>query len=361
MIKFMKYFCLMVLCNLLMISFVYGEGKNDGIVIGNHVNVRQEPKMTSAVLSTLRLGEYVHILKNSGEWYGIALGDGKLGWVHNQLVIVVDKEKDFIKKGIVTANALNIRQQPDIASSSIGKLFAGTEVTIIDQKSDWYGIDIDRGKGWVHSDYIKIKPNYKIAKITGNHVNVRKAPSYTGEIVGTLNLDNYVQVKDFKDDWFNIILKENREGWVYKDYLTIVLKDVSASRGKDRSSLGMKVATIANAQLGKKYVYGASGPNTFDCSGFTSYVYRKIGIKLPRTSRGQATVGQKVSKSDLRIGDLVFFDTNGSNNGKISHVGIYIGNGKFIHASSGRKRILITDLNNDSYYKRAYVKARRLF
>ncbi|QZY56583.1 C40 family peptidase [Crassaminicella profunda] len=360
MIKFMKYFCLMLLCNLLMFSLAYGQEPIDGVVIGNNVNVRQEPKIESAVLNTLKLGEYVHILNSSGEWYGIALNDENIGWVHNKLVVTVNKEKDLIKKGIVTANTLNIREQPDLTMGTIGKLYKGTQVTIIDKKAEWYAINVDNRQGWVHSDYIKIKPNYKTAKITGNNVNVRKDPSDTGEIIDSLSVDNYVQVKDFKDDWYCIILKENQEGWVYKDYLTIVLEDTQASRGMSRSALGIKAVTIAKEQLGKRYVYGAMGPNTFDCSGFTSYVYKKIGIKLPRASREQSRAGQKVSKSNLRIGDLVFFDTNGGNNGNVSHVGIYIGNGQFIHAATGRRRITITDLNS-SYYRGRFVTARRFF
>lgn len=359
--KFMKYFCLVLLCNLLMISFSYGEEKIEGVVVGNNVNVRQEPKMESAVLNTLKLGEYVHVVKNSGEWYGITLNDGNIGWVHNKLVITVDKEKDLIKKGVVTADVLNIRDKPDVTANNIGKIGKGIEVTIIDKKSAWYSIYIDNKEGWVHSDYISIKNNYKTGKITGSKVNVRKDPLQTGEIIDSLNLDSYVQVKGFKEDWYNIVAKEDQEGWVYKDYVTIIVEDTEmTSRGTSRSSLGVKAIAIAKSQLGKRYVYGAAGPNAFDCSGFTSYVYKKIGIKLPRTSRGQATVGQKVSRSNLKIGDLVFFDTNGGNNGRISHVGIYMGDGNFIHASTGKRKIRITSLNS-SYYKGRYVTARRFF
>jgi uncharacterized protein YgiM (DUF1202 family) len=344
-----------------MISFSYGEEKIEGLVVGNNVNVRQEPKMEAAVLSTLKLGEYVSIVKSSGEWYGITLNDENIGWVHNKLVITVDEEKDLIKKGIVTANVLNIRDKPDITGSNIGKVTKGTEITIIDKNSTWYGIDVDNKKGWIHSDYISIKNNYKTGKITGSKVNVRKDPSQEGEIIDSLNLDSYVQVKGFKEDWYHIIVKENQEGWIYKDYITIIIEDTAmTSRGSSRSSLGVKAIAIAKSQLGKKYVYGASGPNAFDCSGFTSYVYKKMGIELPRTSRGQATVGQKVARNNLEIGDLVFFDTNGGNNGRISHVGIYMGDGNFIHASTGSRKIRITSLNS-SYYKGRFVTARRFF
>lgn len=118
-----------------------------------------------------------------------------------------------------------------------------------------------------------------------------------------------------------------------------------------------KVISVAKANLNKKYKAGGTGPNEFDCSGFTKYVYKKaINLDLPRTSRDQATVGTTVSKSNIRKGDLLFFKTNGQN---ISHVAIYMGNGKMIHARNERHNITIDNIN-DSYWKRTYVHAKRV-
>jgi len=105
----------------------------------------------------------------------------------------------------------------------------------------------------------------------------------------------------------------------------------------------------AYRHLGKSYRYGASGPNNFDCSGFVYAVHKNLGISIPRTSRHQSEIkGSKISKNNLIIGDLVFFDT--SLNGHINHSGIYLGNGKFIHASSGKAfSVTISDIN--AWYK----------
>jgi cell wall-associated NlpC family hydrolase len=113
-----------------------------------------------------------------------------------------------------------------------------------------------------------------------------------------------------------------------------------------------KVLKVAMKQLGKHYVWGAVGPRTFDCSGFTSYVYRKLGIAIPRTSRNQANFGRLVHRNQLQPGDLVFFDTSRQRRGYVNHVGIYIGGNKFIHASSAKHKVIITSLNKAFYHQR---------
>ncbi|MBO3446444.1 C40 family peptidase, partial [Clostridium sp. CCUG 7971] len=120
-----------------------------------------------------------------------------------------------------------------------------------------------------------------------------------------------------------------------------------------------KVIEFAKTLLGKPYVWGAEGPSSFDCSGFTQYVFKKsVGVSIPRVSRDQAKFGQYINKSDIKKGDLISFDTDGSNNGQVSHIGIYMGNGQFIHASSSKKKVIISDMN--AYYNNAYVNARRV-
>lgn len=108
--------------------------------------------------------------------------------------------------------------------------------------------------------------------------------------------------------------------------------------------------------LGARYRYGGSSSRGFDCSGFTAYIYRQHGIHLPHNSAAQYRVGKPVSRSELKPGDLVFFRTRGN---RISHVGIYIGNGKFVHASSARGRVRVDTLNS-GYYHQRYVGARRI-
>jgi len=126
------------------------------------------------------------------------------------------------------------------------------------------------------------------------------------------------------------------------------------------SSLERKIEVYAKNLLGKQYVWGATGPNKFDCSGFTQKVYRTAGINLPRVSREQAKVGTYVTYENLQRGDMVFFDTNHRKIGRVNHVGIYLGDSKFIHASSGNKKVVITNFNERRYYKNRFLWGRRI-
>ncbi len=124
-------------------------------------------------------------------------------------------------------------------------------------------------------------------------------------------------------------------------------------RGSSGRSRSTRTIRVAKRYLGRRYVWGAVGPRSFDCSGFTQYVMRKSkGVRIPRVSRKQAYYGKYVSRSHLRAGDLIFFDTSRRRRGYVNHVGIYIGNHKFIHASSARHRVVITSLNRPFYSAR---------
>ncbi len=148
------------------------------------------------------------------------------------------------------------------------------------------------------------------------------------------------------------VTKKNktRKGRRY-DSAMAMLNNTKGSSRTSRSN--ERVIRIAKRYLGRRYVWGAEGPNVFDCSGFTQYVMRKSkGVNLPRVSRKQAYYGKYVSRSHLKPGDLVFFDTSRRRRGYVNHVGIYIGNNKFIHASSGKHRVVITSLDRPFYRSR---------
>jgi len=115
----------------------------------------------------------------------------------------------------------------------------------------------------------------------------------------------------------------------------------------------------AKKYLGGKYVWGGTNPKGFDCSGYVQYIYKKEGIAIPRTAYEQSKVGKEVSRYDLKKGDLLFFLTDKKRGIPITHVGMYIGDGKFIHAASKRLGIIITSLEK-SRYRSLFVKATRI-
>lgn len=110
---------------------------------------------------------------------------------------------------------------------------------------------------------------------------------------------------------------------------------------------------------GKPYVWAEEGPNNFDCSGFTYYMYGSMGIEIPRVARDQAKKGKEIKASELVYGDLIFFDTDRKHKGKITHVGMYLGNGWFTHASTSKYEIVYSNLNTSTYYKKRLRICRR--
>ncbi len=138
---------------------------------------------------------------------------------------------------------------------------------------------------------------------------------------------------------------------------SLLNRESTAYRGSSESK-GQSVADYAKRFLGTRYRWGGTTTKGFDCSGFTKYVYKKFGISISRVSRSQAKSGTYIKKANLRIGDLVFFDTNGGKN-RINHVGIYIGGGKFIHSSSSHKGVVISKINS-GFYSKTYMTARRV-
>jgi cell wall-associated NlpC family hydrolase len=121
-----------------------------------------------------------------------------------------------------------------------------------------------------------------------------------------------------------------------------------------------EILETAKQYLGVKYIWAANGPFAFDCSGYTKYVFRENGITIPRYSGHQANVGTKVTFNELEKGDLVFFDTAKGFHGKVNHVGIYIGENRFIHASSARKQVMITSFSQKKFYKNRFLHGRRV-
>jgi len=156
------------------------------------------------------------------------------------------------------------------------------------------------------------------------------------------------------------MIKKIVSSFDYKKYQQSRYLPLSSIIQDNNPRLTQNIELKAKTFLGKPYVWGATGPNCFDCSGFTREVYKAVGINLPRVSQSQAKVGKLVRFNELQKGDMVFFDTSHQNRGKVNHVGIYLEDGKFIHASSGNHKVVITSFDKKRFYRNRFLWGRRI-
>ncbi|MBX3118824.1 MAG: C40 family peptidase [Fimbriimonadaceae bacterium] len=244
-------------------------------------------------------------------------------------------------------------------------------------KVDWRKLQIGQkinkpGTAKAQTASAPVKSRY--AQITKDSVIVRTGASTSRPKITTVSAGTKATILDHLNGWYKLKFPHGTVGWVRGDMMKSISATQVASSTKKMLSKPRVVAQssgkaggayasasplikTATSMLGTRYRYGAMSRSATDCSGFTTQVFAKHGIKIPRTSREQSKIGTAVSKSALKAGDLVFFHTGRSS--RINHVGIYMGGGKFIHSSSGKGSVRIDSIN-DGYYSRKYVTARRV-
>lgn len=190
-------------------------------------------------------------------------------------------------------------------------------------------------------------------KVRGTQINLRQFPDTQARVTGYITQDE-VKVIGQNNEWYNVKIG-SRKGWIHKKYLEVARTDLVPYA----KVLGEEIVDYGLQFIGTPYVWGGSNlQKGVDCSGFTQEVYKAFGVEISRVSYMQAEDGMTVSKQQLRTGDLVFFDTQGKNNGNISHVGIYMDDNQFIH-SDGTNGVMVSNLNSP-YYTRNYVKGVRI-
>ena len=231
-----------------------------------------------------------------------------------------EKITNINKSGYVNAEGLIVRKEPTTSSDEIDSLSRNDKVEIIGKVDGWYQINLNGKKGYVSSKYISDTKTIETTSRGGNSIKAE-----------------------------NITPMEEQE----------TTETEKTSKPTDTETTEKTaVVEYAKQYLGYRYVPGGGTPSTgFDCSGFTSYVYKHFGISLSRTSKDQAKNGTAVEKNNLQLGDILIF--NNTANTAIGHVGIYIGDNNFIHASNPSEGVKITSLSS-SYYKSRYVGARRV-
>ena len=347
---------------------------NEGTVTADALNVRSGPSTSYGITTKLYKGDKVEILETSNGWHKIKASNGKIGWVSGDYIKVssgsTSQPSTSTTKATVTADSLNVRSGAGTSYSVITKLSKGTVVDVIESASNgWKKIKTSNGTtGWASGDYLTTgsagnsstdnstsQTSYK-ATVNTDSLNMRKGAGTSYSVITKLSKGTVVDVlESASNGWKKIKTSNGTIGWVSGSYLAngVVEQPSTPSTNKVQA-----VIDLAHKQLGKPYVWGAEGPNSFDCSGLIYYVYKNAaGITLPRTSSAQYSAGVAVSRSNLKAGDLIFSSTDGT--GNITHVAIYVGDGQMIHAPRNGKNVEKVSINN-SYWNKAYVGARRV-
>ena len=199
-------------------------------------------------------------------------------------------------------------------------------------------------------------------KVTADALRVRAGASTETEILGML----------YNGRWASPARRGigtpspiTATGYLHKDYIHWWRRRrggtaEETSYSMESHEIKADVVNTACEYLGVRYVYGGSSPSGFDCSGFTMYIYQQFGYSLPHSASSQLDYGTSVERDALQMGDLVFFRDTSITSKAASHVGIYIGGGQFVHASSSRTGYVKVSSLSESYFDGYYIGARRL-
>ena len=306
------------------------------------------------------------------------------------------------EKTMELGNVINSETQayllPNFTSTKVLKLAKDKEVKVNTTMANWAKIETDGVDAWVPKVFLMkevedTKPEQteeqpeettetqpeettttlnKAAYISSNaSANLRSGPSTSTTSLGKLPKNTKITIIAEEGDWYKVSY-DGKEGYISKTLVTEGEPPASATSSRSQeeprtnatatssttsSVSGSNVVQVAENYYGSRYVSGGSSPSGFDCSGFTQYVYGKCGKTISRTSYTQANEGTAVSKSELQPGDLLLFHYYGSSS--IGHVGIYVGDGKFIHAANSNRGVVYDSITS-GYYADNYAGARRL-
>lgn len=299
-------------------------GRKIGVafVTADSLRLRQAPNTKSATLDYASHNEVVVLLSKSGKWYQV-MYNLQIGYMHQDYLNVATVENVELGYGIVNGKSVNMRSGPSTSYKSYGQSKAGELAYIIGINKQWYKVIWNSTICYIRSDYLDL------TEIPYENKDSAKYPIFfqLGKSTG------------YKATVANFQKSPN-----YYRYVT-----------PEPSALAKSIVETAKTCLGVRYAWGGESMSGFDCSGLVYYVFKQNGITMGRTCSKQYEVGMPIGKDNLIPGDLVFFQNTYKSG--LSHVGIYIGNGEFIHASSDG--VMTSKLSN-SYWASHYYGARRV-
>jgi peptidoglycan DL-endopeptidase CwlO len=269
--------------------------------------------------------------------------------------ILADELYGFTNLGIAHVdNHLNVRKEPKEDSTIIGKMPKNAGCSILSVEDGWAKIKSGKVEGYVSTEFLYMGQEAKtiaeqvktiMATVNTMTLKVRTAPSLNGNVITLIPEGEELEVLDDTGEWVKIAI-DDEEGFISKEFVNIeeeLGKAVTLTElnyGEGISDVRIALIAFAKKHVGNPYVWGGTSlTKGADCSGFVMSVFKNYGISLPHSSKAQAGCGTKITLSEAKPGDLVFYG-NGST---ISHVAIYIGSGQVVHASSARTGIKISN------------------
>lgn len=338
-----------------------------GVVTDNGVNLRSGASTEYEVIAKADSGDVLEVTAKDGSWYQVVANE-------QSAYISADYFKITEADGEANDTNVNVRALPMTGSSSVAKINTGDTVVITGQTADWYQVRRQNGDtAYIYKAFIESVGSELIPMIdetsmvsvyatvsSNTGINLRTAPSTGSEIITVLPLNTVVDIVELGEEWVKVETETGIEGFLNTEFIEI--KTGEKPNSVYVGTLGEQVVAYAKQFLGTPYSWGGTDlTGGVDCSGFVYSVMNYFGVSLNRTSYNMVANGVVIEKEDLMPGDLVFFDTEGVNDGNISHVGIYIGNGEIIHSSSSKKTwgVTINQLS-ESYYTRTFVTCRRV-
>ncbi len=321
------------------------------------VNFRSAPNTSSTSYGELKNGTKVNVVGVSSGWYKVTY-NGKTGYIHPDYITLASSSAGtaIAPSNTVTSttgtagtvkcsSSVNLRSAANTSSSILAELKNGTAVTVVSTANGWCKVTYSGKTGYIKQDYVSTtgSASNNTSASTGtaavvkcsSTVNFRSAASTSSTILGELKNGTAVTVISTSNGWSKVSYA-GKAGYISADYLVTASSGTAISPSNTAASVSISakrqsVLNYAAQFLGVPYVYGGSTPSGFDCSGFTSYVFKNTVGSIPRVAQAQYDATSRVSRDDLLPGDLVFF---GSSTSSISHVGIYVGSNQFIHAPS---------------------------
>ena len=339
--------------------------RDTGIFVQDHTTT-----LYSGSKLSFAVEEAANIVETNDKGYVVQKGKAKVT-VPKQKILVTEGEPQHY---VVKKNAI-LRRNGKI----VRNLFIGETLETVKHYPNTVAVNTSDGLfGSVPKEFIEAQegPYVTPAKVKQDLILENSNGTYS------LKKEQEVRVVSYKDGLFILLNDEGKDFQIDPNYLDFgengiapkqqaTIQEQAPAQKADGARAAAVAADVpqvdgekaqcvvdsAYAKMGSPYVWGATGGKGYDCSGLVYSIYvKEMGLSLPRTSSAQSQVGKQVSKDQLQPGDLVFFNTSGKG---VSHVGIYIGNDVFIHASSGSAKVRTNKLS-EKYYSSRFVNATRV-